>query len=443
MVQRELILGAVLTGVGGGSDTELWRHPDVPTTASIDIDWYTAQAQQAEAAGFDFVFIVDSQFIDATFPHHHLNRLEPISLLSAVAVRTAHIGLAATISTTYSEPYDIARRLASLDLISHGRAAWNIVTSMDSRTAGNFSRAAHGDPSERYRRGAESIQVVRALWDSYEDDAFSTDKAAERFLDPSKLHALNHSDEFFSVTGPLNIQRSRQGQPVLIQAGTSDAGRELSARAADLVFSFARTSEEAEELARDIVGRAAKYGRSRDDIRFVPALITTIADTTEQALAKKRAEFDARPLERRLAGLKRALAGRDFTEADLDRPLEEVLQDDGEAASSTAAKAIAESISGGHTLREHLYSSEAHWAHFVGSSEDVADEIERWTAGGWVDGFNYFVNTPEQWALFREQVVPLLVKSGRFRDGYDTETLRDHLGLPFVPNRNAHRSAKA
>jgi FMN-dependent oxidoreductase (nitrilotriacetate monooxygenase family) len=442
VAQRELILGAVLTGVGGGLD-ELWRHPGVPTNASIDIDWYVAQAQEAEASAFDFIFIVDSQFIDATFPHHHLNRLEPNSLLSAVAVRTERIGLAATVSTTYGEPYETARRLASLDLISRGRAAWNIVTSMDTRTASNFSRSDHTDPSERYRRAAESIEVVRGLWDSYEDDAFSTDKTAERFLDPSKLHALNHRGEYYSVAGPLNIQRSRQGQPVLIQAGTSDAGRELSAQVADLVFSFARTPEEAEELARDIVARAAKYGRGRGDIRFVPALISTIAETTSLALAEHRAKSDAGPLERRLSGLKRAFAGHEFTEADLDRPLANVLQDAGEAASSTSTKVIAESIAQGRTLREHLYANDSHWAHFVGSPEDVADEIERWVDTGWVDGFNYFVHAPEQWAIFREQVVPLLVKNGRFRADYDTETLRDHLGLPFIPNRHALAKVQA
>jgi len=436
MAQRALILGAVLTGVGDGSAVQLWRDPDVPTTASVDIDWYTAQAKEAETVGFDFVFIVDSQFVDATFPHHHLNRLEPISLLSAVAARTERIGLAATISTTYSEPFDIARRLASLDLISNGRAAWNIVTSMDTRTAGNFSRTDHGDPTERYRRATESIEVVRALWDSYEDDAFSTDKTSGRFLDPDKLHALNHHGEFYSVTGPLNIQRSRQGQPVLIQAGTSDAGRELSARIADLVFSFARTPEEAEELARDIVTRSAKHGRGRDDIRFVPALTSTIAETTEQAHALHRATLDAAPLERRLAGLKRAFAGHNFTAQDLDRPLVEVLRDAGDSASSTSAKTISESVDKGYTLREHLYATESHWAHFVGSSDDVADEIERWVDTGWVDGFNYFVHAPAQWALFREQVVPRLVKNNRFRAGYDTETLREHLRLPFVPNRH-------
>ncbi|MFT4122457.1 MAG: NtaA/DmoA family FMN-dependent monooxygenase [Microbacteriaceae bacterium] len=439
--RAQIVLGAVLTGVGGGTDAELWRHPEVPTTASVDIDWYTRQALEAESRGFDFVFIVDSQFIDATFPPHHLNRLEPLTLLAAVAARTSRIGLAATVSTSYSEPWDIARRLASLDVISGGRAAWNIVTSMDARTARNFGRAAHGAPEDRYRRARESIEVVRGLWDSYEDDAFATDKSAERFLDPSKLHALDHEGEHFSVAGPLNIQRSAQGQPVLIQAGTSDAGRELSAAVADLVFSFARSREEAAELARDVTERAAAYGRSRAELLFVPALLTTIADTAAEARELRRRRVEAVPLERRLAPLRRAFDGHEFTEADLDRPLAEVVAGLGAGSSSTGRKTIAEAVAAGHTLREHLEDRQDHWAHFVGTAEDVADEIERWVDEGWVDGFNHFVHEPEQWRLFRDRVVPVLVERGRFRGEYAAATLRGHLGLPFVENR--HTAARA
>ncbi len=443
MTRDHIVLGAVLTGVGGGSDADLWRHPDVPTDASIDIEWYVRQAAEAEESGLDFVFIVDSQFIDATFPSHHLNRLEPLTLLSAVAARTDRIGLAATISTSYSEPWDIARRLASLDLISGGRAAWNIVTSMDARTAGNFTGFRHDDSDGRYRRARESVEVVRGLWDSYEDDAFTTDKAAPRFLDPSRLHALHHEGEHFTVAGPLNIQRSAQGQPVLIQAGTSTGGRELSAAIADLVFSFARTPDEAGELAADVTRRAAAHGRSRDDLLFVPALITTIADTAEEAQAIHRRHADAVPIERRLAGLRRQYGGHEFSAADLDRPLVEVIAGLGTGASSTGTKLVDEAVAAGLTLREHLYDTHSHWAHFIGTAVDVADRIEAWVDAGWVDGFNYFVHEPEQWELFRSRVVPLLVDRGRFRADYVERTLRGHLGLPFVPNRHTVTRARA
>ncbi|MFI9532863.1 NtaA/DmoA family FMN-dependent monooxygenase [Nocardia fusca] len=230
-------------GGGGGSAAELWRHPEVPIDASINLDWYIRQARQAEEALFDFVFVTDSQYIEPTFTQHHLNRLEPLTLLSAVATYTSRIGLAATVTTSYTEPFDIARRLASLDLISGGRAGWNIVTSYDSGTAGNFSRADHGDHAHRYRRGTEAVTVVHGLWNSYEDDAFASDKDAVSYLDTTRLHRLDHKGEFFSVTGPLNIQRSRQGEPVIIQAGTSEPGRELNARFAELASSFAKTTE--------------------------------------------------------------------------------------------------------------------------------------------------------------------------------------------------------
>ncbi len=441
--ERSIILGAVLVGAGGGSGGELWRLPDVPSDASVNLEWNVTQAREAEAAGFDFVFLVDSQFIDPTFPPHHLNRFEPTTLLSAIAARTQRIGLAATVSTQYSEPWDIARRLASLDVLSRGRAAWNIVTSMDSRTAGNFGRSEHGDHAARYARAAESIEVVTALWDSYEDDAFTTDKNAARFLDPEKLHALEHRGEFFSVAGPLNIQRSPQGQPPLIQAGTSPEGRELSARFADLVFSFARTPDEATELAEDIVARAALHGRGRADLRFVPALITTIADTRAEAQELHRREAERQPIEAQLDRLKRDFAGHEFTRSDLDRPIADVLAGLGAHSSSTGAKVVAASIAAGLTVREHLLATSSHWAHFVGTAAEVAAEIESWLDTGWVDGFNLFVHEPEQWALFRERVVPILVEHGRFRNEYGGSTLREHLGLRHPENRHSVRAAEA
>lgn len=324
MTDRHLVLGAVLIGVGDANGAGLWRHPDVPTTASIDIDWYIKQAREAEEAKFDFVFVVDSQYIDAGFPPHHLNRLEPLTLLSAVAVSTERIGLVATVSTTYSEPWDIARRVASLDLISRGRAAWNIVTSQDPGTAGNFSRSEHGDYATRYRRASESVDVVAGLWHSYEDDAFSTDKSAERFLDPAKQHRLNHVGEFFSVTGPLNVQRSPQGQPVLIQAGTSDDGRNLSAEVAEIVFSFEPTVEAAAQLKADILKRSEKYNRDPDDLLFVPGLSVFIRDTDEEAQQALDAAHDTYPTDRLLSQVKRIFGDRSFADFDLDEPFPDI-----------------------------------------------------------------------------------------------------------------------
>ena len=208
-LRRQIKLGAILTGVGGPGHFNTWLDPEIPGSASIDINWYIEQARLAEAAKFDLVFIVDSQFITPDSPPHYLNRLEPLTLLSAVAVATRHIGLVGTLTTSYNDPFNVARRLGSLDLISGGRAGWNVVTSGDAGTAGNFSQDEHFDYDTRYARALEFVEVAKGLWDSYEDDAFPRDRDRRVFLDHAKQHRLNHRGEFFSVVGPLNLSRSR------------------------------------------------------------------------------------------------------------------------------------------------------------------------------------------------------------------------------------------
>jgi alkanesulfonate monooxygenase SsuD/methylene tetrahydromethanopterin reductase-like flavin-dependent oxidoreductase (luciferase family) len=234
MSHRTLKLGAVLLGVGGPGQHNTWLDPEIPANASVDINWYIARAQEAEAAKFDLVFIVDSQFITENSPNHYLSRLEPLTLLSAVAVHTRHIGLVGTLTTSYNEPFDVARRLYSLDHISGGRAGWNVVTSGDAGTAGNYSRDEHYDYATRYGRAAEHVRVAQGLWDSYEADAFPRDRSSGVFFDATKQHALNHQGEYFSVVGPLNLERSPQGQPVIFQAGDSEEGRDLGAGIAEL-----------------------------------------------------------------------------------------------------------------------------------------------------------------------------------------------------------------
>jgi FMN-dependent oxidoreductase (nitrilotriacetate monooxygenase family) len=244
MTKRQLKLGVILTGVGGPGESNRWLDTDIPTDASVNVDWFIDVARQAEAAKFDLVFIVDSQFITKDSPPHYLNRLEPLTLLSALAVSTRHIGLVGTLTTSYNDPFNIASRLASLDLISKGRAGWNVVTSGDSGTAGNYGKDEHYDYDTRYGRAEEYLEVVKGLWRSYEEDAFVRDRESGIFLNPEKLHALNHKGKYFSVTGPLNIQRSPQGEPVIFQAGDSDHGRNLGAKTADAIFTHAPSLEQ-------------------------------------------------------------------------------------------------------------------------------------------------------------------------------------------------------
>lgn len=433
-LRRKLKLGLIQTGVGGGGggSANLWRHPDVPIDASVSIDWHIQQAKEAEESLFDFVFITDGLTVDATSPHHHLSHLEPLTLLAAVAVETHHIGLSATVSTTYSEPWDIARRLASLDVISGGRASWNIVTSHNVGSAGNFGSAAHGDHETRYRRATEAVDVVRKLWDSYEDDAFATDKGAERYLDPAKLHPVNHVGEHFSVAGPLNIQRSPQGQPVLIQAGTSEQGRELSARVGELMFSFAKSADWHRALVKDVRDRAVRYARDPADIVFAPALSVLIRDTDEEAWAAERERRASFPLQGQINRLSRTYRGHDFSTYDLDGPFPDL----GVAAViSNSEELFSLARAQDWTLRQVLESMHYHHAHFVGSPESIADEIERWYREGDVDGFNVFSREPEEFRRFRLDVVPILQQRGIFRTEYEGTTLRDNLELPVPANR--------
>jgi FMN-dependent oxidoreductase (nitrilotriacetate monooxygenase family) len=282
--QRKIKLGTAITGVGNSKTA--WRHPDVRIDASVDVDHYKKEAQRAEAGKFDFVFIVDSPYITENTVPHFLNRLEPLTLLSALATATSNIGLVGTLTASYSEPFTVARQFASLDHISHGRAGWNLVTTGLEGAAKNYSREEHYLHDERYKRAQEHLEVVRGLWDSWEDDAFVGDKATGVFFDKSKLHALNHKGEFFSVQGPLNISRSKQGQPVIFQAGGSEDGRDLAAKSANAIFTRHESIEEAKAFYADIKKRAASYGRASDEILVFPGIGPIIGRTAEEEIGR-------------------------------------------------------------------------------------------------------------------------------------------------------------
>ncbi|MFF7887320.1 NtaA/DmoA family FMN-dependent monooxygenase [Streptomyces sp. NPDC020794] len=311
--------------MGGPGQHGLWKDPRVAKNASTDINYYIRLAQAAEHALFDALFIVDSQFINSTYPAHYLNRLEPLTLLSAVATHTRHIGLVGTASSTYNSPFNLARRFASLDHISGGRAGWNVVTSFDTGTARNFGLDEHLDYTTRYGRALEFVQVARGLWDSYEDDAFPTDVERGVFLDPAKLHDLDHAGEHFKIAGPLNLSRSPQGQPVIFQAGVSEEGRDLAARVAEGIFAPGGTLEQARDYYADIKKRTAAYGRDPDHVKILIHGGPVVAATDEAARHREREIFEEDDdFDRNLALLGRSFGAYDFSAHDLDAPFPEV-----------------------------------------------------------------------------------------------------------------------
>ena len=433
MTKRQLKLGLVTTGVGGPGDSNRWLDPEIPVDASVNIDWYIDIVHQAEAAKFDLVFIVDSQFITADSPPHYLNRLEPLTLLSALAVATSHIGLVGTLTTSYNDPYNLARRLASLDLISKGRAGWNVVTTGDAGTAGNYGRDEHYDYATRYGRAFEYLDVVRGLWRSYEDGALVRDRETRVFLDKTKLHALNHKGEHFSVLGPLNIQRSPQGEPVIFQAGDSEQGRDLGATVADAIFTHAKTIEQGQAFYADLKARAAKLGRNPDEIVILPGFTITVGDTDEDARAIQRAYRRAdQSFEQALAEFGRAFGWHDFRQYDLDAPFPVAVLEHAKNSFFTQAKLItATAVARQFSLRETVdFVRDQHTSPFVGSAETVATEIARWFEGRAFDGINVHAGHPSQFRRFTQEVVPLLQQRGLFRSDYEHTTLRGNLGLP-------------
>jgi len=442
MTQRQLKLGLVPTGVGGPGDSNRWLDPEIPTDASVNIDWYIDVVRQAEAAKFDLVFIVDSQFITKDSPPHYLNRLEPLTLLSALAVTTSRIGLVGTLTTSYNDPFNIARRLASLDLISKGRAGWNVVTSGDAGTAGNYSRDEHYDYDTRYGRATEYLDVVRGLWRSYEDDALPRDRETGVFLDETKLHALHHKGAFFSVVGPLNIQRSPQGEPVIFQAGDSEQGRDLGATIADGIFTHAPTIEKAQAFYRDIKDRAAKLGRDPEQILVMPGVTIFVGDSDEDGRAIERAlrERD-QSFEQALGEFGRAFGWHDFRAYDLDAPFPVEALEFAKKSFYTNAKKVTDlAVANGFTLRqtvEHIRAAKV--SPFVGSAQTVADEIIRWFDGRAFDGLNIHLGHPSQFARFTDEVIPILQTRGYFRREYEHATLRGHLGLTIPTNRRSEQ----
>jgi FMN-dependent oxidoreductase (nitrilotriacetate monooxygenase family) len=436
-MSRKIHLALHPYGVGGPGQHGLWKDPSVAKNASIDINYYIQQAQAAEHALFDALFIVDSQFINATYPAHYLNRLEPLTLLSAVATHTRHIGLVGTASSTYNSPFNLARRFGSLDHISGGRAGWNVVTSFDTGTSRNYGLDEHLDYATRYGRALEAVRVIQGLWDSYEDDAFPADVERGVFLDPAKLHALNHHGDHFRVDGPLNLSRSPQGQPVIFQAGVSEEGRNLAAQVAEGIYAPGGSLADAQAYYTDIKRRTAEAGRDPDHIKiFIHG--GPVVRGTDEAAQRRAAEIFAEDndFDRSLALLGRAFGAHDFSRYDLDAPFPDVAHLAEKGGRTGAAKIIENAQ--GRTLRQVVESfAERRSSPFVGAPDTVADTIEAWFAAGTFDGINLAFRNGEDLTRFVDDVVPLLQKRGLFRTEYESDTLRGNLGLPIPANRYA------
>ncbi|NGO66602.1 LLM class flavin-dependent oxidoreductase [Rhizobium daejeonense] len=437
--KRQLKLGFMLHGVGMGWGD--WRHPDADPTASTNFSYYRKQAQLAEAAKFDFLFVADSVFITEKSSPHYLNRFEPLTVLSALAGATSHIGLVATLTTSYSEPFNVARQFASLDHISGGRAGWNVVTSWLEGSAENYSKSKHLAHDTRYRQAGEYLDVVQGLWDSWEDDALVHDKQSGQFFDPAKLHALNHKGEFFQVKGPLNIARSRQGQPVIFQAGASEDGKNFAARRSDAIFVHHENLDEAKAYYKDIKGRAAGFGRNPDHLFVLPG-VRPVIGSTEEEVERKYAEFaNLTSIENALSMLGRPFNDYDFLQHDLDAPFPDVAAHGANSNQSTSGKIIAAARAENLTLRQTALRFATPRTDFVGTPEKVADAFQRWLEERGSDGFVVNVSLPRELEVFAESVVPILQQRGIYRTEYEGETFRSNLGIPVPQNRHAVATA--
>jgi FMN-dependent oxidoreductase (nitrilotriacetate monooxygenase family) len=427
---------------GVGNSISFWRHPDVRTDASVSLDFYKQQALKAEEGKFDLLFIADGLYINEKSNPHFLNRFEPLTLLSALAAVTANIGLVATLSTSYSEPFTVARQFASIDHLSGGRAGWNVVTSPLEGSALNFGKGGHPDHALRYEIAEEHLEVVKGLWDSWEDDAFVRDKASGVFFDPAKLHALNHNGPRFSVQGPLNIARSKQGCPVIFQAGSSEAGKTLAAKSADAVYTAHETFEEAKEFYRDVKSQAAAYGRNPDEILIFPGIGPIVGKTEEEAERKYREISGLVTIDQALLYLGRYFEHFDFSRFPLDEPFPDLGDFGSNSFRSTTDKIKREAKEQALTLRQVALRASTPRTAFIGTPGKIADLIQQWFDGGAADGFNIRTVVPNALADFVDLVVPVLQQRGLFRTEYESDTLRGNLNLAVPGNRYARQSVR-
>ncbi|GIQ69545.1 monooxygenase [Xylanibacillus composti] len=435
MAKKEMHLGAFLLHTG--HHVSAWRHPDSQPERVMEADYYRQLAQIAERGKFDMLFLADTLFANYANPHYFKHavttRPEPITLLSYLAGVTEHIGLAATVSTTYQEPYNLAREFAMLDHLSHGRAAWNIVTSSRDEEAANFGSSPHMEHSLRYERAREFAEVAAKLWDSWEDDATIADRRAGIFADPARVHTIHHRGEHFGVRGPLNLTRSPQGRPVFIQAGASDSGRRFAAEYAEVIFVAWQTFDEAKHYYNSLKQLLPEYGRSPEAVKVLPGILPIIGSTEQEARDKEALLQELVLPELGLSMLSSALGGADLSDAKWDGPLPSLP----DASRINGGKSRFQLISDlarreQLTVRELIYRVTGARGHrtIAGTPEQIADHLTDWFIRGACDGFNIMPPVlPGGLEEFVDQVVPILQNRGLFRTAYTSSTLRGHLGL--------------
>ena len=442
--RKQFHLNAFLMGVG--HHEAAWRHPRTDEHRVLDVKHFQELGQIAERGKLDSVFFADGLAVGPRIKRNTLAVFEPVTLLASIAAATEHVGLIATASTTYNEPFNLARKFASLDHISGGRAGWNIVTSGNEDEAFNFGFDAIPEHARRYERAEEFVDVAIRLWDSWESSAIVLDTEEGVFADPDRVHTIDYDGPRFKVRGPLNSPRSPQGRPLLVQAGSSESGKDFAARYAEAVFTAQRTLEEGQAFYRDLKGRLPKYGRSADELKVLPGLVPYIADTKEEALALEQEFTNLISPDYALRQLS-TLLGIDLTQHALDAPLPPLPQESqiqGNKSRFTLVKELAENED--LTVRELIGKLGGGRGHrsFAGTPTQIADELQTWFESGAADGFNIMPPyLPGGLEDFVDRVVPILQERGLFREDYDATTLRGHYGLEPVESQFAQVNTEA
>ncbi|WP_422002655.1 LLM class flavin-dependent oxidoreductase [Reyranella sp.] len=443
--KRMMHLGAFVHETG--QHVAAWRHPRAHMHSGTSFAEMTETAALAERGLFDLLFLADSAAVnlggnaDARGRMGKVVKFEPMTILCALAAVTRNLGLVATSTTTFNEPYTLARQFASLDQISGGRSGWNLVTSNNEQDALNYSREEHLSHADRYDRAIEFADVVNGLWDSWDEDAFIRDKESGRFFDPDKLHVLNHKGKHFQVRGPLNVACSPQGRPVLVQAGASGTGRDVAARLAELVFTAATTFEQAKAFYDDVRTRVPRFGRSQDQVLVMPGFYPVVAPTASEAQEK----YDyLQSLIQKPVGisiLEYTIGVKGLDKLPLDGPVPEMADTNGPL--SRQRLLLEQARRDNLTFWELCLANAGPRGHAlaIGTPSQVADEMEHWFRDGAADGFNVMPAwLPGSLEDFVDLVVPELQRRGLFRTQYEASTLRGNLGLPKPVNR--HHAAR-